>query len=36
VAFPGSANTATARMRAATIRMGRYFFDMVIPPENQF
>jgi hypothetical protein len=36
VAFPGSATIATARMRAATNRMGRYFVDMVLPPENQF
>jgi hypothetical protein len=36
VAFPGIANNVTAIMRAAIIRMGRYFFDMVLPPEIQF
>jgi hypothetical protein len=35
VALPGSANAATASIKMAIIRMGRYFFDMVLPPVNQ-
>jgi len=35
VALPGSANAATASIKMAITRMGRYFFDMVLPPVNQ-
>jgi len=36
VAPCGRAKSTAASVRAATTRMGRNFFDMVIPPVNQF